>query len=268
MIKRRLRRLKNLNRLRKLILNGGFGHHEIIELGREHEFLDEAKRLHASVYLYRNFVSPEDIDEDGRLHHQADPHQKHAHYFIAVERKDPRKTVVATARQIEVEDEKGMNSFPILEKSKVYKRAAVEISAQDPKACIEVSGLAKRSGTGTEALLLLYRQMWHRSLRDGQTMWLMACDVRLYDRLKLLFDGAITRIGPRSHYQGGDVIPAMLRPYEGLSALITATESSRFKTRAFRRGILRFLYEGYPKELLEPGQIRKLKKLGIIDKND
>lgn len=262
MVKRRYRRIKDLYKLHRLLKKGGFGIHTILELGRTNERIAHAKRLHASVYLSRRFIEPDDVDEDGAIRHEADPHQKHAHYFAAEVDGDEGREIIAVVRQIEVDPLQGFGSFPVLEKAKIYSRALIEITAYDPHACIEVSALSKKRGTGTEATLLLYREMWYRSLRDGHAVWLMACDVRLYERLKLLFGPALKKIGARTSYQGGDVIPAMLRPFDALGALIQSTESSRFLVRSFRKRLLRFLCEGYPRELLEPGQIKRLRQLG------
>lgn len=264
---RRYRRVKDLYKLQKLVKKGGFGVHSIHELGRENELLAQAKQLHAAVYLKRNFVNTNDIDENGSLKTESDPHQHHAHYFIARTPGHGNNEVVAVVRQIESDPSKGFESFPVLEKAHIFSRSLVEITSHDPNTCIEVSALSKKSGIGTEAMLLLYREMWYRSLRDGHTVWLMACDVRLYERLKLLFDDALKRIGSRTSYQGGDVIPAMLRPFDALNALIASTESSKLSVKRFRKNLLRFLCEGYPDELLDPLQTKKLAKLGALPKN-
>lgn len=260
---RRYRQLRNFYKLNEMLGNGTLHAHKSAELGREHNLLDDARKLHASVYLAKGFVSPQDLDESGRLHTIADSHQNHSHYFVITLEEDGVESVVATARQIEAKETKGVSSFPIVEKSKIYNRALAEISSQNPYACVEISGLAKRRGTSPAAILLLYREMWYRSLRDGHTLWLMACDVKLYDKLSILFEGAIQKIGAKTSYQGGDVIPAMLRPQEALGSLINVTKASKFRKRVFRKKLLEFLLIDYPTVLIDPIQRKELKKLKI-----
>jgi len=260
---RRYKQLKNLYKLNDMLGNGSLAGHKTVELGKSHGLIEHAQKLHASVYLSKGFIDPNDLDENDRLHTIADPHQSHSHYFVITLDVAGLETVVATARQIEAKDSKGMSSFPIVEKAKIFNRAVAEISSQNPYACIEVSGLAKRRGVSQAAILLLYREMWYRSLRDGHTLWLMACDVKLYEKLIVLFEGAIKKIGDKTSYQGGDVIPAMARPQEILGSLIYVTKSSRLQKRVFRKKLLEFLLVDYPKALIDPLQQKELRKLKI-----
>ncbi len=260
---KRYRQLRNLYKLNETLGKGGLTSHKSHELGRTHDLVDDAQKLHASIYLSRGYVSEEDVDETGRLHKLSDSHQEHSHYFVVTVEENGVENVVATARQIESVEPLGMNSFPIIKRSKIYQRSLFEIMGQTPESCIEISGLAKKRGTNSAAVLLLYREMWYRSLRDGHTLWLMACDVVLYEKLIILFEGAIQKIGSRTSYQGGDVIPAMIRPLEVLDSLISATKSSHYQKRVFRRKLLSFLLTDYPKHLLDPTQKNELKKLRI-----
>ena len=65
------------------------------EVMGDQRLLAEAKRLHAAVYLARGFIQPPDI-QAGVLTMDADPHQLHSDYFVAVS----RGRVAAVARQI------------------------------------------------------------------------------------------------------------------------------------------------------------------------
>jgi hypothetical protein len=257
------RKLKNLYKLNEMLGSGGLKGHGTVELGRAHDLIDAAQRLHASVYLGRGFISPEDVGNDGKLHLDADSHQIHAHYFAITLQKGGEKEVVATVRHIESFQDKGLNSFPLVNKVELYEWAQEELNGVSPEKTVEISGLAKKRGTPSAAILLLYREMWYRSLRDGHSIWLMACDTNLYKRLELLFAGAILQIGDRASYQGGDVIPALCRPYEVLPSLLRTIQRSRLQKKAFRRKILEFLLTDYPPHLISAEERAMLKKLKV-----
>lgn len=189
--------------------------------------LRAAKRLHASVYLARGFIEQTDV-RDGMIHDMSDPHQHHSQYFV-VKRGDE---VVGVARQITY---KGTGphheSFPALEEAALHVRSKQRIRAMHPHELTEISALVKKSGESSIVPLLLYRVLWRHSLRARHRVWIMACDVRLYQRLKLLFGPALTRIGQKTHYHGGDVIPAALN-------ITTAVRYVNDVKRAGRSGLL------------------------------
>jgi hypothetical protein len=257
------RKLKNLYRLNELLGSGDFSGHTAKELGREHDLIEKAQQLHASVYLSRGFINPEDINEDGRIHHGADVHQAHSYYFVVALEGKKGTQIIATIRQIEATTQKGMASFPILEKVVVHEWVEKELKGVSPSTVVEISGLAKRRGASSAAVLLLYREMWYRSLRDGHSLWLMACDTRLYERLVVLFEGAIFQIGDLAKYQGGDVIPALCRPFEVVPALLRTVAKSRLQKKVFHRKILEFLLMDYPPHLLTSEELQLIKKLKV-----
>lgn len=170
------------------------------------EDLVAAKMLHASVYLSKSFIIQEDIHE-GIIHDLADPHQHHADYFVVKK----KNQVIAVARQI---IHKGVGeyheSFPVLEKSLIHERSRKRIAGQHPQEIVEISALVKKGGESSIVPLILYRELWRHSRKSKHRVWIMACDVRLYERLKLLFGPTLTRIGQRTPYVGGDVIPVSL----------------------------------------------------------
>lgn len=169
--------------------------------------LAKAKKLHAEIYLERSFINPIDVGPEGFMHVSSDPHQQHSDYFIVVDRRKPDE-VLATVRQIRASTEH--KQLPIIEQAKLYTRGKNAILQVDPQYIVEISGLAKAHGTPSTAVLELYLAMWGDSMKDGHRLWLMACDVRLYRRLKILFGKSISRVGRRTHYKGGDVIPCKL----------------------------------------------------------
>lgn len=169
--------------------------------------LHEAKRLHAKIYLERTYIDPEDVNQDGVMHLLSDPHQKHSDYFVVTEVGNESK-VMATARQIRAD--RDLKQLPIFEKSRLYAKSRKYLSSLNSQDVVEISGLAKDHGVSSAIVLELYLVMWGESMSSGHQVWLMACDVRLYRRLKILFGSSIVRIGKRTHYKGGDVVPCKL----------------------------------------------------------
>lgn len=168
--------------------------------------ISAAKRLHAAVYLSRGFIDHSEVTK-GMIHDLSDPHQHHAQYF-AVKRGDE---VVGVARQIIYKGEGEYHeSFPIMDKAILHERSRKKILAMHPHEITEISALVKKSGESPIVPLLLYRELWRHSLRSNHRVWVMACDVRLYQRLKILFGPTLTKIGQRTPYHGGDVIPAII----------------------------------------------------------
>lgn len=222
------------------------------------DYLVAAKKLHAKVYLDRGFIHERDI-VDGMLSHTADPHQMHSKYFVVIDTKTSR--MVATARQIELRQGRGHNSFAMVKKANLYKRGQRLIRKHNPANSIEISGLAKERGVSKIAPLLLYRAMWHRSLRDGHTLWLLACDVRLFVRLKLLFGKSISKVGRVTPYYGGDVVPAVLRVQHSIRDVKKSLEETPVLERPLRHRITRFMLNGVPMESLNAKEKQALKQI-------
>lgn len=220
------------------------------------------QQLHAATYLARGFVSEADLGADKRLTLLADPHQLHAEYFIVVEAADSA-SIRAVARQIHLDAKKGFDSFPILSLAKIHSKHRKKILTYDPKKCVEISGLAKVKDESPLAALLLYREMWHKSVRDGDKLWLMACDVRLFGRLKTLFGSAITQIGDVTAYFGGDVVPAMLDLEQALPGIITSLQTASPLHRSIRLPLARFMIDQFPEIGIAPDQVQQLNRLKV-----
>ena len=168
--------------------------------------LQAAKKLHASVYLARSFVHPTDV-VDGIICDDSDPHQKHAEYFVAKRKNE----VVGLVRQIHFKGEgRHHDSFPILNLARLFPSAKRDILSLNPQMITEISALAKKTGESSVIPLLLYRALWQHSQKCEHRLWIMACDVRLYERLKILFGESLVQIGERTAYQGGDTIPVYI----------------------------------------------------------
>jgi hypothetical protein len=234
--------------------NSSFRVEEVVD----DNYLIAAKKLHARVYLDRGFVSEKDI-VDGLLTSRADPHQKHSRYFVVIDIRKSR--IVATARQIELRQGYGHSSFAIVGRADLYKRARKLLKKHVPAKIIEISGLAKERGVSKIAPLLLYRAMWHRSLREGHTLWLLACDVRLFIRLKLLFGSSISKLGRVTPYYGGDIVPAMLNVQSSITDLGKSLGRANFFEKPLRHHIVRFMLNDIPIERLNEKERDALKKI-------
>ena len=212
--------------------------YKVSQVGPDSEDFIAAKKLHASVYLAKDFVSESDLEED-IIHHRSDPHQNHAEYFV-VKR---RNVVVAVARQIVY---KGVGehheSYPVLSKAIIFERSRQRIISHHPKEIVEISALVKMKGESSIVPLLLYRALWRHSYKKKHRLWIMACDVRLYERLKILFGATLTRIGQRTPYKGGDVIPVAIdlpRAYNYVRKL--ASTSSGMRPMSVKRRAAKFM---------------------------
>jgi hypothetical protein len=222
-------------------------------------YLLAAKKLHANVYLSRGFVQENDIDQ-GVLSTKADPHQKHSTYFVVVEKRSGR--ILATSRQIESKREKGHNSFAIMGQAFLYPGAIKRIKNHLPEESVEISGLAKQRGVSKLAPLLLYRAMWHRSLRSKHKLWLLAIDTKLFIRLKLLFGPTIRKAGKVTPYYGGDVVPAILDVQSSITSLNKSLKKRVSPIqRPLRAAVIRFMLNGLPVEHLSASEKRAYKEL-------
>ncbi len=221
-------------------------------------YLIAAKKLHASVYLGRGFVQPEDVD-DGILTEIADPHQKHSTYFVVTEKNSGH--IIATSRQIEANGRKKHNSFALMGKAFLYPGAVRRIKSHQPEDAVEISGLAKQRGVSKLAPLLLYRAMWHRSLKSKHKLWLLAIDSKLFIRLKLLFGPTIRKSGRVTPYYGGDVVPATLDVQASVVGLNRCLKKATPLQRPLRMAVIRFMINGLPVESLRAPEKRAYKEL-------
>lgn len=201
------------------------------------EDLLQAKMLHASVYLSRGFIDETDI-RDGIIREQSDPHQLHAEYFV-VKRKGE---IVTVARQIVYRgDSDHSDSFPLLNHAIIHERSRRRLASVTPLEIVEISALAKKRGESSVAPLVLYRALWRHSLRSKHRVWIMACDIRLYERLKMLFGPALTVIGKRTHYKGGDIIPVSLDIANSINYVQKIVAAPKIKPIDLRRRAARFM---------------------------
>ena len=206
--------------------------------------LESAKTLHAQVYIQRGFVPRSALTQAGLISQHEDPYQNHAQYFAVIRPGNDGPIVVGTARQILAKSQHRHASFPMMSRLSLYDHVRRTIEAADPERCIEISALAKRPGESSLVPLLLYRLMWHHSLAQDHQYWLMACDAKVYGRLKFLFGQALLQAGPKTYYMGSDVIPAVLDIRGSLKHLEQEARSLNIIKRQFRRRTIKFFLEG------------------------
>lgn len=193
--------------------------------------LNDAKRLHAEVYLRRNFIAEQNV-RDGILTMDVDPYQAQADYFGVIDRSN--QSVVAIARQIQ---NTKTQSLPIFKHVKLNK----DYTCIEPQEVVEISAFAKRHGVESRALLLLFHEMFIHSKMKQHRYWVMAVDKKIYGRMKTLFGPVMRRIGPETFYMGSAVIPAE----------VALDEAGRLLKRGYRyslpplRGIRQFLYSSF-----------------------
>ncbi len=223
-----------------------------------------AKQLHVDVYLDRGFIRPHDIGFEGTLTLDADPHQAHSKYFVVRPAGEQKEGILAAARQIQLDPSRGLHSYPILQHASIWDSGRDLIARYDPARCVEISALVKRRGATSWAPLLLYRSMWQHSVKHRHQLWMMACDVRLFPRLRQLFGEAIIQIGDQTPYYGGDVIPAALQIQGSISAMLDEFEKITPIKRGYRKHILRFYLKGLPISSITESNQQRLKKHGII----
>ncbi len=227
--------------------SAGVGKYQVDQVN-EPEFIQAAQRLHAQVYLDCGYVDKTMLTPDGRLSLEHDPYQLHADCFVVTQRHDYRRQLIATARQIRVSEDLALShhSFPTFSRLKLYIKERERITKANPSDCVEISALAKLRTTNSVAVLLLYRTMWHHSLRVRHQLWLMACDAKLYGRLKLLFGDTLVQAGPETYYMGSKVVPAILEVPGSLELLRGEVHKSGIMRRGLKRRIVNFFLSGAP----------------------
>ena len=231
-------------------------------------YLAAAKQLHANIYLGRNFIAPTQLNEHGHLSVEHDPYQEHADYFVVTRTNGGSSEVIVTARQIKAQNPHGHISFPTVSKLELYPESRASIEVLDPVNCIEISALAKRRGESSFAVLMLYRYMWHYSLRNGHQLWLMACDEAVYAQLQFLFGAALVEIGPKTYYMGSWVVPAMLNVDRSVETLTRNTRTMNpFKYR-LKRDLAAYLMRGMPTPASSPKTAAARELVGALHDND
>ena len=212
------------------------------------DHLFQAKKLHARVYLRRNFIAMKDVTAEGVMTDTSDPHQYVSTYFVICDQTQDPQPVVVSARQIHTLASNRHDELPIMNEADIYQSKKDEIQRYAAADCVEISGLVKHTGHPTLPVLMVYRLMWQYSVQSRHKIWLMACDPALYARLKYFFGDAIERIGNDTPYVGADVVPAMLKIDEAIIRLKQQSKTLMPIRRGMNKTILEFFQD--PEDIL------------------
>ena len=214
--------------------------------------LNAAKELHARIYRSHDFVSDADLTGDGlHIGPEKDPYQEHSQYFSVQGLRDGAPCTVAAVRIINAGPGLGLESFPAYVTQELYPEYRRLLKGTDPAACGEISALVREPGVSGKAALMLYRAVWHYSLDRRYALLLVACDVRLYPRCKMIFGASWIRIGPDGHIWNHPVVPVMIDIPGSLDAALTLSRVNPVKRRVKRKA-LEFFLRGLPEESLLP----------------
>lgn len=222
------------------------------------EELNAAKELHARIYRALGYVTDADLTSDGlRIGPEKDPYQAHAQYFSVQGLRDGAPCTVATVRIIQADPDRGLGSFPAYVTQELYPKYRRLLEQLDPAACGEISALAREPGVNGKAALMLYRAVWHYSLLRRYALLLVACDVRLYPRCKMIFGASWNRIGPDGHIRDHQVVPVMIDIPNSLEEALKLSRVSPVKRRVKLKA-LEFFLRGLPEEAVLPSHREKL----------
>ena len=203
-----------------------------------------ARRLHARIYQERGYVTADGIDHLGVMNAQGDPYGHLARYFGAWINSTGSKDLVATGRLIEATSKDDHYVFQFMKELELDRSIRQAIGKISPTRCAEVSGLAKRRGESTTAILMLYRAMWQYSVRQHHSLWLMAVDQKLYSRLQQLFGDALVTAGEPTEFKGHVVVPATLDVSASIDLLQRSSRRGTPFQRLLRRRLAAFMLHG------------------------
>lgn len=241
----------------------------------DQELVLKARQLTAKTYLRWNFVTEDQVGPDGTILPEHDPHSDNSRYFVKTT--PDRKKVIATVRVIDFDSEKGSSSFPMLSYEKDLDPESVkEIYDHDMENVKEVSALArdKELDPKGEAALSLYKSIFFSSNFSGnspETMFIMACNPRLYENFKLLFNGAIKRAGPDLPLPGQDAVPAILPIKQAAKHVIEISKDKKNPYRRVQQLVVDYFLGAMKKKDIDPEVISTLEKNGydvLLDRLD
>ncbi|MBP9826954.1 hypothetical protein KBC99_00570 [Candidatus Saccharibacteria bacterium] len=225
------------------------------KINSSHE-IKKARFLQSSVYLDRGFILADQVGKNGLIKEEFDRHIGNSAYFVV---QDHNNAIIATARLIE--NNKKTYTQPILHLANLYPSYSLQLKKYNPSQVVEASALAKVKGRSSVAVLYLFREMYQYSLHRRHKVWLMACDVRLYERLKTLFGPAVRKIGRKTAYFGGDVIPAAIQLDSCIHEILSDINPVNLW---LRKRICRFFISGLDEVALGIVNIDLLRRKGVL----
>lgn len=242
----------------------------VIEAGaymvKDRATIDEARRLTANVYLKRGFIDSKEIGEDGTITPEFDPYIDSSSYYIVA---NEESQIVATTRKIRYDETKGEESFPVWKSKELFDKAAVdEIESIGLENCVEISALAKELALDTDNLAALkaYRSIFQDAINKKEatdtqeTVFLMALSPKLFEQFKIIFKSGLKKIGPSLDYPGEEVIPAIIKPVEGIVETIDSISDESNPDAETNAFVIDFLLEGCTAKDIDQRFIEALKR--------
>ncbi|MBL8159105.1 hypothetical protein JNJ66_01475 [Candidatus Saccharibacteria bacterium] len=235
------------------------------------EIVLECGRLVAERYLRKGFIGPDDIDDDGRISRDADPDRDNSHYFFHVD--EATGEIVATTRQIYIPEgaEPAEWQFPLERDFDLMPDAQSLIEAikvAEPRAVVEISGLAKKNGQNFAAVLSLYRESWQFSRYAGHKVCVMRSERGLTENLQAMFGEGIIRAGERKRYEGGVSDPMLLFPDRCAGAMADnyrrLVEEKGEEAAEGYLDLVRFFLEDMDTSFLSDEEVAELTDIGAL----
>lgn len=218
------------------------------------ELILQARQLMAAVYLKRDFITQSELDDDGVLTEENDPHGSHSTYYVVVPKN--QKTVLATVRIINYDPQKGESSFPVLKHKADFDPQARQVLASvGTENFVEVSALArdKDLAAPTTAALMLYKKIFIDACYDdpnGKKSLIMACNPVLFKTFSLLFGESFMRLGPDLPYPGQVACPAILPARAASINIARASRDKKNPYRGVQEGVVQYFGAGANANLL------------------
>jgi hypothetical protein len=218
------------------------------------ELILKARQLMAQVYLKRDFITAEEITDEGVLSAESDPHGSHSTYYVVVPKN--QRTVLATVRIIHYDAAKGEDSFPVMKYKQMLDPAALEVLASvGAQNLVEVSALArdKHLAASNTATLMLYKRIFMDACYDdanGKKSLIMATNPMLFTYFGLLFGDAFMRLGPDLPYPGQPASPAILQVQDGTIHIAKASRDKKNPYRKVQEGVVNYFGAGANANLL------------------
>lgn len=194
-----------------------------VQQASQPEVIEQARRLQATVYLQRRYITQEDVI-GGVMSPRVDPWVANSVYFVA---RDPAGVVLGVIRLILWGSP---DSLPALRHGFIWPAHKEYIETLLP-AVAEVSALAVARGAPGGIAVQLYRAIWHYGRRHHHKMWLMLIDPPMRSLLHALLGPVTYAVGDPRWYMGGHLLPVALRTCDTHSII------SDFEQRHDRAGL-------------------------------
>lgn len=236
------------------------------------ELLEESRRLTASVYLARGFVSQDQVNSQGLIADEYDPYVKHSTYYATTS--SDKQQISATLRLINYNPEAGKRSFPMISEFE----DCIEPEFKDKLEKIgysnihEISALARDrdlDSAGVSAMQL-YRTMFLDAWSDkgidaDKSTFIMACNPKLADRLKLLFGESMQVMGSNMPYTGQEAVPLMFENFSGAIDTIKRSRDAKNPYKTLQSEVVKYFFNGADIQAVHPGIVDTLKDENYTD---